>query len=228
MPLPLPRGSTRGCRGLLLIFRLSGTLCFPRRHQNAQGCLLASPKNLVLMVLHSWEGSKIRQPLAQPRAELRPGRTRELGRISPDPSLGPHGCARRALQGPPAFHCQKQSVRELKLPGHLQRSLLHCHHLPRCSSSPTCPAMGQRAWTGTGEDPATSSESQRSWRWPPSCSSQGLWLGSPPPQGCLAEPPTLGQCLWGCGEGLQRVLMPGTGVWGHGTVGCYLGTPLAQ
>lgn len=62
----MPQSVTRGCRGLLLIFSLSGVLCFPRRHQNAQGfCLLASSNNLVLMVLHSWEGFKIRQPLAE-------------------------------------------------------------------------------------------------------------------------------------------------------------------
>lgn len=60
------RAALGAARGLLLIFRLSGVLCFPRRHQNAQGfCLLASSSNLVLMVLHSWKGFKIRQPLAQ-------------------------------------------------------------------------------------------------------------------------------------------------------------------
>lgn len=171
MPFPLPQGSIWGCRGLLLVLRLSGTLCFPRRHQNAQGCLLASPKNLVLMVLHSWEGSKIRQPLAQPKAELRPGRTRELGRIRPDPCLGPHGCARRALQGPPAFHCPWQ------VQGNWS-SQATCSDLcstvtigPGAAPAPRALPWGRRAWTATGGGSAASPGSQRGWRWPPSCSS---------------------------------------------------------
>lgn len=41
-----------------------------------------------------------------------------------------------------------------------------------------------------------------------------LWLGSPPPQGCLDRAPHAQAVLWGCGEGLQQLLMPCTDVWG--------------
>lgn len=41
-----------------------------------------------------------------------------------------------------------------------------------------------------------------------------LWLGSHPgPKAGWAEPPTLGQWPWGCGEGLQWVPVPVTGAW---------------
>lgn len=81
---------------------------------------------------------------AQSRAEARKDQT---GSVPGTTRVCQEGSARSSC-----FPLPLASGKELKLPGHLQGPLLCCYHLPRCSSSPMCPALGQkgldRDWRG--------------------------------------------------------------------------------